>query len=206
MRYLILFAILLAALPVSGQPNMEGMDFPPLMQADGMRIFFDDSVAWDWGGILMNPLWELWQSQPVTDAYLVLTHPTRSELGGYQLRMSLTGSHIVMSEEVVGQPLSVLLEGDELTVSYDPPRPMNGEPVVLYHWSLMNVPFTPVSFFLMPPAAHATPVYFDGAGATVASNTYNGAANGYAVPVARLNGVTVPNEASTFSDVKALFR
>ena len=207
MKYLILIAILVAtALPVAAQPNMDGMDFPPLMWQDGMRIFFDASVTWAWGGILQNPLWELWQTTTVTDAYLVLTHPTRSELGGYQVRMSLEGNHIVLSEEVVGLPLSVLLDGDELTVAYDPPRPMNGDPVVLYHWSLLNVPFTPVSFYLMPPAAHATPVYFDGAGATVPSNTYNGAGNEYAIPVAMLNGATVDNEIATWSDVKALFR
>lgn len=85
-------ACLLLSVPAFAQPNMEDMDYPPLMVEDGLRIYFDASVDWMFGGIIANPIWEFWQTLPQVDAYLVLTHPSAAQLGdsGFVPRFSAT--------------------------------------------------------------------------------------------------------------------
>lgn len=208
MRTVIISFVLLCLLsvPVLAQPNMVGMDFPPLMAEDGFRIFFDASVAWSFGGIIPNPILEFWQTQPVVDAYLVLTHPTASQLGGFRIRSQILGNHVITDWEVLGAPLSVQVVGDEIQVEYDPAIAMDDSPVTLIHWGMVNATMDMVEFYLVPPAGHETPVYFDGTGSPVAANTLNGLFHDYQVPVAVLNGYVTGTEESKWGSVKALFR
>jgi hypothetical protein len=206
MRYLALLFILVLAVPLAAQPNMDGMDQPPLVVPDGLRIVFDASVMWSFGGILANPLLEFIQTQPSFDAYLVLTQPTAAALGGYRLQLDVVGDHVVTSEEAGGAPLSIALVDDDLTVVYDPPLPMSGETMILYRWSILNPTFRPISFYIKPPSDGTIPVYFDGSGAEIPAPTFNGLFHEYQAPVAVLNGFVTPNEEASFGDVKALFR
>ncbi len=102
MRTFILISVLccLLAAPSAAQPNMEGMDFYPLMTEDGFRIFFDDSVTWEFGGIIPDPALSFWQTQPLVDAYFVLTHPTAAQLGGFRVRSQILGNHVITGWEV----------------------------------------------------------------------------------------------------------
>lgn len=208
MRILITIFVLcgLLAGSAAAQPNMEGMDFPPVMTEDGFRIFFDASVEWEWGGIIPNPIFWFGQTQELVDAYLVLTHPTAAQLGGFRVRSQILGDHVLLDWEVPGSPVSVQVVGDEIQVGYAPVFPLDGSPVTLVHWSLFNSPFEPVAFYLMPPEGYESPVYFDGAGAAVAANTYNGYFHDYQVPVAILNGFVTPQEETSWGSVKALYR
>lgn len=208
MRILITIVVFFCLLssPAVAQPNMEDMDWPPLMTEDGFRIFFDASVEWYFGGIIPDPVLEFWQTQPMVDAYLVLTHPTAAQLGGYRVRSQVVGDHILTDWEVPGEPVSVQVVGDEIQVAYAPGFAMDGSPVTLIHWNLLNSPFQPVAFFLMPPDGYETPVYFDGAGSPVAANTFNGAYYNYTVPVTILNGGVTPIEESSWGRVKTLYR
>ena len=208
MRTLITIFVLgcLLSAPAVAQPNMEDMDWPPLMTEDGFRIFFDASVEWDFGGIIPDPFLFFNQTQPLVDAYLVLTHPTAAQLGGFRVRSQILGDHILMDWEVLGSPVSVQVVGDEIQVAYAPVFEMDGSPVTLIHWVLLNNPFEPVAFYLMPPEGYQTPVYFDGTGATVSANTFNGAFYNYTAPVAILNGGVSPVEESSWGGVKALYR
>jgi hypothetical protein len=201
----LLLCCLLSA-PAAAQPNMEDMDFPPLMTEDGFRIFFDASVTWMFGGIISNPIWEFWQTQPLVDAYLVLTHPTAEQLGGFRVRSQILGNHVVTGWEVLGSPVSVQVVGDEIQVAYAPVFPLDGSPVTLIHWGIFNSPFDPVSFFLMPPEGYATPIYFDGMGSAVPAETFNGAFHDYQAPAVVLNGFVTPVASSRWGSVKALFR
>jgi hypothetical protein len=201
----ILISILLTV-PVLAQPNMEDMDFPPLMTTDGFRIFFDASVQWDFGGIIPAPELTFWQTQPQVEAYLVLTHPTAPHLGGFRVRSQIQGDHVLLGWEVLGSPVSVQVVGDEIQVAYAPVFEMDGSPVTLVRWDLFNNPFNPVYFYLMPPEGFETPVYFDGTGAAVAANTFNGTYHDYEAPVAILNGGVTDSEVSSWGSVKSLYR
>ncbi len=208
MRSIIMISVLccLLAAPSAAQPNMEGMDFYPLMTEDGFRIFFDDSVTWEFGGIIPDPALSFWQTQPLVDAYFVLTHPTAAQLGGFRVRSQILGNHVTTGWEVLGSPVSVQVVGDKVQVAYSPVFEMDGSPVTLIHWGLINNPFEPVAFYLMPPEGYETPVYFDGAGSAVAANTFNETFHDYEVPATILNGYVTGNEESNWGSVKALFR
>ncbi len=208
MRTFILLALacVLLAVPAGAQPNMEDMDFPPLMTEDGLRIFFDASVGWMFGGIIANPILEFWQTQPLVDAYLVVTHPSAAQLEGFRVRSEILGNHVVTGWEVLGAPLSVQVIGDEIQVGYEPALDLDGSPVTLIHWSLLNVTLEPVSFYLRPPEGYETPVYFDGEGLPVATHTFNGAFHDHQVPVVVLNGWVTPIETTSWGGIKALFR
>jgi len=83
---------------------------------------------------------------------------------------------------------------------------MSGETVILYRWSISNPTFRPISFYVKPPADRTITAYLDGADAEIPAPTFNGLFHEYQAPVATLNGFVTPNEAASFSDVKALFR
>lgn len=108
--------------------------------------------------------------------------------------------------EVLGAPLSVQVIGDEIQVGYEPALDLTGSPVTLIHWALINANFEPVSFYLRPPEGYETPVYFDGDGADVAAHTFNGAFHDHEAPVVVLNGYVTPVEATSWGEVKVLFR
>lgn len=206
-RMLIYLAlVLLIAAPAAAQPNLDGFEWTPYPQPDGYRIYFDASVTWEFGGILADPVLSFWQTQPAIEAWLVLVDPTAAQLGGFRIGRRLEGGYTGLTEEVLGAPLSVQIDGDFLTVAYDPPLPLDGTPIALVHWTFLNADVGPVGFYLWPAPGDEVPVYLDGQGGVVPASTYNGQYHEYAVPAAILNGGVTPNEPSTWGGVKALFR
>ncbi len=202
---IILFLSILTS-SVMAQPNMDGFESTPYIANDGYRIFFDESVSWGYGGIIMDPAMEFWQNEPQVDAWLVLVNPTADAISGFRFGLELTGSHTVLSSEVIGNPSSVQIENNQVNVAFDPPLPLDGSALPLIRWSLLNLSHAPLEFYLWPANGDDVPVYFNGNGETVAGNTFNGDYHNFEAPITVLNGAVTPVETMAWEKVKALYK
>lgn len=186
---------------------------------NGLRVYFDASVATGCAGILADPGYFAWSATNLVEAYLVLTHPTATILQNWQCDFSITGDGVVQAATYFGDQAANLGSGDTHQVFLGTPLPLASTHVPLARFDLQlfiggnpqpGQDYGLMEFHLGPAGGgtQPTPGYVDGDGVFMPCASFTSPYHGWDPPCMLLNdsfGVT-DTEPAAWGSVKALYR